>query len=107
MKVVSYILSALLVLVSCATGEDSATLLRSEEDLAGCKVATVNGSYYARLLSAREDLQTMLFSQEADAVQALLIGKADVLVSDETLLNRDFRSEHGIEIAFKGIAEQR
>ncbi|MBR6245772.1 MAG: ABC transporter substrate-binding protein/permease [Bacteroidales bacterium] len=102
MKVVSYILSALLVLVSCATGEDSATLLRSEEDLAGCKVATVNGSYYARLLSAREDVQTMLFSQEADAVQALLIGKADVLVSDETLLNRDFRSGHGIEVAFKG-----
>ena len=77
MKVVSYILSALLILVSCATGEDTATLLRSEEDLAGCKVATVNGSYYARLLSAREDVQTMLFSQEADAVQALLIGKAD------------------------------
>lgn len=102
LKRIILLLTSFLILASCAGHEGSSLQLSGEEDIAGLRVATVNGSYYAKRLSQREDVETMLFSQEADAVQALMIGKADVLVHDEILLNRKFRHENGIKVAFRG-----
>lgn len=95
-------LSACLILASCAHQEKSTLELTSEKDLAGLRVSTVNGSYYASRLSKRDDIDLMLFNMEADALQALLSGKVDVMVQDEILLNREMRQEYGVKVAFRG-----
>lgn len=91
-----------IILVSCSQHQKETISLTSEGDLAGLRVATVNGSYYAVKLSKRDDIDLMLFTFEADALQALLSGKADVLVQDEILLNRNLQAEYGVKVAFKG-----
>ena len=97
-----FTLAACLILASCAQQSRSTLELASEKDLSGHRVATVTGSYYAMKLSERDDIELMLFTFEADALQALLSGKADVMVQDEVLLNREMREEYGIKVAFKG-----
>lgn len=95
--------AACLSLASCTHQPEDHTLqLESEEDLSGLCVVTVNGSYYAKKLSERTDIDLLLFTFEADALQALVLGKADVLVQDETILNSELRKEYGVRIAFKG-----
>lgn len=91
-----------IILVSCSRHQKETISLTGEDDLTGLRVATVNGSYYAVKLSKRDDIDLMLFTFEADALQALLTGKADVLVQDEILLNRNLQAEYGVKVAFKG-----
>ena len=74
-------------------------MLSSEQDLSGHSVATTSGSSYDFQLSGREDINLLLFTTEADALQALLDGKAEVLVADETFLDSQARAEFGIRIA--------
>ena len=95
-------LTACLALASCAQHKESAPEPTNEQEIAGLRVATVNGSIYAINLSKRDDIDLKLFTFEADALQALLTGKADVMVNDEIFLNRNFRDEYGVKIAFKG-----
>ena len=95
-------LAAVLAFASCTQQEAPTREFTSEKDLAGLRVATVSGSYYAMKLSGRKDIDLQLYTFEADALQALLTGKADVLVQDETLLNRDTRAEYGVRIACRG-----
>lgn len=97
-----FALSACLILASCAHQNGGSLDFSSPEDLSGYRVSTVNGSYYASQLSKRDDIDLMLFTFEADALQALLSGKADVMVQDETLLNSQLLKEYGIKVAFKG-----
>ena len=91
-----------LVLASCSQQSEMASELTSEQDLAGLRVATVSGSIYDLKLSQRDDIDLKLFTFEADALQALLTDKADVMVHDEIFLNSNFRNEYGVKIAFKG-----
>lgn len=95
-------LTGCLVLASCSQQSEMASELTSEQDLAGLRVATVSGSIYDLKLSQRDDIDLKLFTFEADALQALLTDKADVMVHDEIFLNRNFRNEYGVKIAFKG-----
>jgi ABC-type amino acid transport substrate-binding protein len=95
-------LGACLALASCARQESRTLTFSSEDDLAGLRVATVAGCCYDLSLSKRNDIELLLYSFDADVLQALLNGKADVMVHDETILNSELRAEHGIKIAFKG-----
>ena len=97
-----FALTAVLVLASCAQQSGSTLELENEQDLAGLRVCTVIGSYYEMKFAHRDDIDLLVFPFEADALQALLTGKADVMVQDETFLNRDLRAEYGVKIAFKG-----
>lgn len=96
------LLGACLALASCARQESRTLTFSSEDDLAGLRVATVAGCCYDLSLSKRNDIELLLYSFDADVLQALLNGKADVMVHDETILNSELRAEHGIKIAFKG-----
>ena len=87
---------------SCARQDHRTLAFSGEDDLAGLRVAAPAGSCYDLNLSRRDDIDLMLFSFDADALQALLNNKVDVMVHDETVLNSELRAEHGIKIAFKG-----
>lgn len=97
-----FTLAACLTLFSCAHKKESAPEPTCEQDLSGLRVATVNGSVYALKLSDRKDIDLQLYTFEADALQALLTGKVDVMAFDEIFLNRDHRAEFGVKIAFLG-----
>ncbi len=96
------ILGTCLVFASCTQQHTQSLTFSSEDDLAGLRVATVAGCCYDLSLSKRNDIELLLYSFDADVLQALLNGKADVMVHDETILNSELRAEHGIKIAFKG-----
>ena len=96
------ILGACLAFASCTQRHTQSLTFSSEDDLAGLRVATVAGCCYDLSLSKRDDINLLLYSFDADVLQALLNGKADVMVHDETILNSELRAEHGIKIAFKG-----
>lgn len=93
---------ACIALASCAHQSEATLELTSEQDLAGLRVSTVNGSIYALSLSKRDDIDLHLFNFEADALQSVLAGKTDVMVLDETFLDRNMREEYGVKIALKG-----
>ena len=97
-------LTATLVLGSCSQQHEAGRLAppASEDDLAGRRVATVAGSCYDMNLSQRDDISLLLFNFDGDALQALLTGRADVLVNDETVLNSEIMARHGIKVACKG-----
>ena len=97
-----FALAFLIVFASCAQQENNAARFTSEQDLPGHRLATVNGSYYAMKYAERDDIDLMLFNFEGDALQALLTGKADLMVHDETFLNRELRAEYGVKVAFNG-----
>lgn len=105
-KAISFIIGAILLSVSClsscSSDKDKLAHLHDEQGLAGLRVATSTGSCYDIELSKREDIQLLLFNSDADQIQALLSGQADVLVQDETVFNSEIREEYGIKIAFKG-----
>lgn len=96
-------LSASLFFSSCAQQEQARPAApENEQDLAGRRIATVAGSCYDMNLSKRDDIELLLFNYDADALQALLTGRADVLVNDETVLNSAIMARHGIKVACKG-----
>lgn len=105
-KAISFIFGVLLLSVSClsscSSDKDKLAHLHDEQGLAGLRVATSTGSCYDIELSKRDDIQLLLFNSDADQLQALLSGQADVLVQDETVFNSEIRKEYGIQIAFKG-----
>ena len=82
------LLGACLALASCARQESRTLTFSSEDDLAGLRVATVAGCCYDLSLSKRNDIELLLYSFDADVLQALLNGKADVMVHDERSLSR-------------------
>ena len=91
-----------LTLLSCAGQQPDGIELKSEDDLAGLRVATCTGSCYEMDLSARDDIELLRYNNESDALQALLNGKSDVFVNDETVFNSYIRAEYGIKIAMLG-----
>ena len=79
------ILGTCLVFASCTQQHTQSLTFSSEDDLAGLRVATVAGCCYDLSLSKRNDIELLLYSFDADVLQALLNGKADVMVHDEML----------------------
>lgn len=88
-----------LTLLSCAGHESEGIELNSEADLAGLRVAACNGSCYEMDLSVRDDVELLRYNNDSDALQALLNGKVDAFVNDETVFNSYVRAEYGIRIA--------
>ena len=89
------------LLSACSGGEDYREP-KSDEDLSGLVLATTNGSYYQQKYEKRTDVQLFLTSNEADAVQAVRQGHADVYVSDEVMLTKADLKRLGMKKAFVG-----
>ena len=87
---------SVLALVSCAGKQEHSIELQSEADLAGLRVGLSAGSCYDVDLSARSDISVQRFNTDADVLQALLNGKADVAVTDEVVYNSRVRKENGV-----------
>jgi len=100
-----YIAAALVMLLSvtgCSGGKKKTLDIRSEQDLSGLTLAVSNGSYYQSKYSKRDDVKLFVTSTDADAVQAVRQGLADVYVSDEVMLTREDQARLGMKIAFRG-----
>ncbi|MBQ6763926.1 MAG: transporter substrate-binding domain-containing protein, partial [Paludibacteraceae bacterium] len=89
------------LLSACSGGEDYREP-KSEEDLSGLVLAASNGSYYQQKYEKRTDVQLFLTSSEADGVQAVRQGHADVYVSDEVMLTKADLKRLGMKKAFVG-----
>ena len=96
-----YLLITLYALTACSNGEDYREP-KSEEDLSGLVLAASNGSYYQQKYEKRADVQLFLTSSEADGVQAVRQGHADVYVSDEVMLTKEDLKRLGMKKAFVG-----
>ena len=99
------ILMAALTLGACSPKDTGTLQLHSDADLAGLRVATGAGTCYDIELSKRNDITLILYNEDADILQSLLIGKSDVIVHDETIFNAHICRETGIKIAMKGTEE--
>ena len=89
------------LLSSCSGGGDFREP-KSEEDLSGLVLAASNGSYYQQKYEKRADVQLFLTSSEADGVQAVRQGHADVFASDEVMLTKEDLKRLGMKKAFVG-----
>ena len=89
-------------LLACSGRQESRIEIRGDADLAGLRVATLAGSCYDLELSARKDISLQLYYTDSDVLQALLNGKADVAVHDETVYNARVRQEFGVRVAYVG-----
>ena len=96
-----YLLITLYALTACSGGVDYREP-KSEEDLSGLVLAASNGSYYQQKYEKRNDVQLFLTSSEADGVQAVRQGHADVYVSDEVMLTKADLKRLGMKKAFVG-----
>ena len=76
--------------------------LRSEADLAGLRVGYTSGSIYEMMLSQRSDITTFGFNAPSDDVEALIRGKVDVMVEDDTFMSPEEMARLGVKLAFRG-----
>lgn len=93
---------AVLGLSSCRHQNSTIIELKSEDDLSGLTVSCTAGNYYERKYSLRQDVKVFATSSEADAVQAVRQGLADVFVSDEVALTEERLKELGMKCALRG-----
>ena len=89
-------------LLSACSGGGDYREPKSEEDLSGLVLAASNGSYYQQKYEKRTDVQLFLTSSEADGVQAVRQGHADVYASDEVMLTQADLKRLGMKKAFVG-----
>ena len=91
-----------LTAASCGSRDGDVLEIRSEADLSGLPLSCSSGNYYEHKYSARKDLSLFVTNSEADAVQAVRQGLADVFVTDEVALSGDRLKELGMKKAFRG-----
>ncbi len=101
MKKITYITAALLLLAGCSS-KDRVIEPQSEKDLSGLTVAFTSGSYYHDMYGDRKDIRAFAANAEADGVQALQQGKADVFVTDEIALPKPELDRLHLKLAFRG-----
>ena len=89
-------------LVSCAENKQGGIELKSEADLKGLTISCGAGSYYERKFSANPDVEVFACNSEADAIQAVRQGLADVYVSDEVMLTDEALKRLGMKLAMRG-----
>lgn len=95
-------LTATLLCLACSGGGGKTLELKSEADLKGLTIACCSGNYYERKYSAREDVSVFGCNSDADAIQAVRQGLADVFVSDEVVLPPETQKSLGIIKAMRG-----
>lgn len=95
---------AVFPLLALSCGQDGTVTreLRSEADLSGLTVSTSAGNYYDNKYSGREDITLFRVNTEADGIQAVRQGIADVHVTDEVSFTPEARKQLGISMAFRG-----
>lgn len=93
---------ALPLMAACAGGDGKALEISSEEDLSGHTLSTSAGNYFDSKYAGREDIDLFLVNSEADGIQAIRQGIADVFVTDEVAFSQSARERLGIKLAFRG-----
>lgn len=91
-----------LVALSCGKKSTGPVELHSEADLSGLTLSTSAGNYYDNKYSGREDITMFRVSAEADGIQAVRQGLADVHVTDEVAFTPQMKRQLGIKMAFTG-----
>ena len=87
---------------ACSQKGAGAAELKSEADLSGLIISTSAGNYFDTKYSGREDVSLFRVNSEADGIQALRQGMADVHVTDEVAFSQSARERLGIKMAFRG-----
>ena len=98
----TYLIAVLFACLACSPKSGKTLELHSEADLQGLVIATSAGTYYDQKYSQWENVTLLRVNTEADAVQALKQGKADVFVTDEVALNEQTQKRLNIFQAFRG-----
>jgi len=91
-----------LAFAGCSGGGPKAVEVSSEADLAGLRVGCTAGSIYEMMLSQRADIELSTFNTPSDDVEALVSGKVDVMVEDDTFMSPEEMARTGIKLAFRG-----
>ena len=94
-------LAFIAALQSCSGGKKTMDL-QSEEDLHGLTIATSAGNYYDNKYSGYPDINLFRVNFEADGIQAVRQGIADVYVSDEVAIPQEAREKLNMRLAFRG-----
>ena len=100
-KTIWLIAVASLVTLSCGQEQSVTRELHSEADLSGLTLSTSAGNYYDDKYSLWEDITMFRVNSEADGIQALRQGIADVHVTDEVAFTPQMRRDLGIKLAFR------
>ncbi len=87
---------------SCRQNQTAVRELRSEADLTGLTLSTSAGNYFDTKYSGREDISLFRVNTDADGVQAVRQGIADVFVTDEVAIPKEARERLKIKLAFRG-----
>lgn len=95
-------LSVIAALTGCSGGSRKTIDLKTEEDLHGLTITTSAGNYYDEKYSAYDDIDIFRVSFEADGIQAVRQGMADVFVSDEVALTPEDMDRLQMKMAFRG-----
>lgn len=90
------------LLAGCSGKKEKNIVLTSDADLSGLTVTCTSGNYYELKYSAREDVKVFPTKSEADAIQAVRQGLADVYVSDEVMLSREAQERLGMKMVLRG-----
>ena len=92
----------LAICVSCSGNKSKTITLESEADLTGLTISCGAGNYYEHKYSARPDVTVFACATQADALQAVRQGLADVFVGDEIELTEPNRKRLGVKVAMYG-----
>lgn len=101
-RIVFAIFVSLPLMLACSGGGEKVQEFKSEADLSGHVLSTSAGNYFDNKYAGRDDITLFLVNSEADGIQALRQGLADVHVTDEVAFPKDARDQLGIELAFRG-----
>ena len=92
----------LIVSASCSDSRNNNLVLESEADLSGLTLSTAVGNYYEHKFSKRSDVKVFAAATQADALQAIRQGLADVFVADDIEIPERTLKDLGLKVAFYG-----
>lgn len=92
----------LAVCASCSHRRNKDLVLNSEADLSGLTLSTAVGNYYEHKFSKRSDVKVFAAATQADALQAIRQGLADVFVADDIEVPERTLKDLGLKVAFYG-----
>ncbi len=95
-------IAVIAALPGCSKGGRETLDIKTEEDLHGLTITTSAGNYYDNKYSVYEDINIFRVSFEADGIQAVRQGMADVFVSDEVALTPEDMDRLQMKMAFRG-----
>ena len=87
---------------SCSGNKEKSFVPESEADLSGLTLSTAAGNYYEHKYSARSDVNVFATATQADALQAVRQGLADVFAGDDIDILERTRKKLGVKVAFYG-----